>query len=73
MNCHIADKFYVCPNPTAGLVTVWSEAFQITDGEILVSDLSGRLELDLSNQTAGSYVVQLRTKGQVFYRKLIRE
>jgi hypothetical protein len=84
---YMADKFYVYPNPTEGLVTVWSEAFQITDGEILVSDLagrivlhedfrqnfSGRLEIDISNQPAGSYLVQLRTGGQVFYQKLVKQ
>ncbi len=81
----MADMFYVYPNPTNGKVTIWSEAFQIIDGEILVSDLagrlilhrkfeqnlSGRLELDLTGQPAGSYLVKLNLDGQLFYQKLV--
>ena len=84
---HMADKFYVYPNPTKGLVTVWSDEFEITQGEILVSDLmgrivmhenfeqnfSGRLEIDISGQPAGSYLVQLKTGGQIFYQKLLKQ
>ena len=83
---HMADKMYVYPNPTSGKVTVWSEVFQIIEGEILVTDLtgrvlmhkkfeqnlSGRIEIDLAGQPAGSYLVQLRMDGQVFYQKLVK-
>ncbi len=81
-----APGFFVYPNPTGGPVIVWSEAFLITDGELRVTDLagrlvmqkkirnnlSGRLELDLSGQPAGSYLVQLSIRGQVFHQKLVK-
>ena len=84
---HMSDQFYIYPNPSKGQVTVWSEEFRITDGEIRVTDLagrlvmirkfeqnlSGRLELDLSAQPAGSYMVQLRIDEQVFFQKLVKQ
>ncbi len=84
---YMSDKFYVYPNPTPGHVVVWSENFNITEGEILVTDLSGRrvmhkkfennlsgrLELDLTGQSSGSYLVQLWTNGQVYFQKLVKQ
>jgi hypothetical protein len=80
-----AGKFHVYPNPSTGLVNIWSEKFGIHEGEILISDLtgrllshqkftknySGRLQLDLSVQPAGVYLITLRMGNRMYYQKLV--
>jgi hypothetical protein len=76
---------YIYPNPTTGKCYIWSESVRIENPEIQVMDLQGRIvriekpadnsdgkiSIDLSGQSEGSYIVKVRSGEYIMYSKLI--
>lgn len=81
----LAQSFQLYPNPGAGRVSIQAEAAEISRMQVIVYDLTGRVlyasevkltatleeEIDLSQQAAGTYLLQLRVDDKQIIRKYI--
>src|SRR5690606_2774187 len=71
-----SNKFRIYPNPTPGQFNIISPEHI---SNIRIFDLTGRLikqsydtEIDISNQSSGLYIVEIRTKNQIHVEKIIK-
>ena len=81
----INPGFYIYPNPTESKCIIWSETIKLENAEIQVLDLQGRVILDekyvdnsegkiyidLTGQSEGSYIVKIISEGLIMFSKLI--
>ncbi|MBE9485156.1 MAG: T9SS type A sorting domain-containing protein [Bacteroidetes bacterium] len=76
----VEDNLNIYPNPTTGLINIKTEE-QIN--ELFIIDLSGKIimaksttsemsKINISSFQKGIYVLVVRTKGGVYYRKIIK-
>jgi len=74
------NKINISPNPTNGIFNIQFTGFENKDFEVVIKDLTGRTILksknniiDLTNKTAGIYIVKIMIDNKIYESKIIKK